>query len=86
MTDEQRKLTYLRDNVEQLQERSNSLQSLLHTVHTASDEEAAEVFRRLRSGTDVQVVAEEVQAGQLLSGVGSRDLDRKLKLLRPFSI
>lgn len=82
MTDEQRKLTYLRDNVEQLQERSSSLQSLLHTVQNSNAEDAAEVFRRLRTGTDIQVVADQVQAGQLLSGVGMRDQDRKLGCFR----
>ena len=72
MTDDQRKLTRLRDNVEQLQEKSVVLEALLHTVQTASNEESAEVFRRLRSGTDLHVVAEQVQAGRLLSGVGLR--------------
>jgi len=69
MTDDQRKLTYLRDNVEQLQEKSSALESLLHTIQHASEDEASEVFRRLRSGTDVQMVADQVQAGRLLSGV-----------------
>lgn len=69
MTDDQRKLTYLRDNVEQLQEKSSALESLLHTIQNANEDEASEVFRRLRSGTDVQMVADQVQAGRLLSGV-----------------
>lgn len=69
MTDEQRKLTYLRDNVEQLQEKSNTLESLLQTVQTSSEEEAIEIFRRLRTGVDVRVVADQVQAGRVLSGV-----------------
>ena len=69
MTDEQRKLTYLRDNVEQLQEKSKNLEGLLLAVQSSSEEEAVEIFRRLRSGTDVRLVAEQVQAGQVLSGV-----------------
>ena len=77
MTDDQRKLTYLRDNVEQLRERSNSLQSLLHTIQAANDQEAAEIYRRIRSGTDIHLVAEQVQAGKMLSVVGRRDSDRK---------
>lgn len=78
MTDDQRKLTYLRDNVEQLQEKSNSLQGLLSTVQQASEAEAAEIFRRIRQpGTDVQLVAEEIQAGQLLYGV-ARPAERKI--------
>ncbi|KAB8337010.1 hypothetical protein FH972_021314 [Carpinus fangiana] len=76
MTDDQRKLTYLRDNVEHLQEKSSVLEGLLFTVQTANEEEAVEIFRRLRSGTDVQHVAEQVQAGRLLSGVGRRESAR----------
>lgn len=74
MTDEQRKLTYLRDNVEQLQEKSNTLESLLLTVQSSSEEEAVEIFRRLRRGTDVRLVAEQVQAGRVLSGVHGRSV------------
>lgn len=69
MTDDQRKLTHLRENVEHLQEKTDSLESLLHTVQTASEEEATEVYRRLRSGQSLRVVADQVQASHLLSGV-----------------
>lgn len=79
MSDDQRKLTYLRDNVEQLQNKTQSLSSLLYTVQNASDGEAAEIFRRLRTGTDIHVVAEQVQAGQLLFGVGGRESERKYR-------
>ena len=82
MSDDQRKLTYLRDNVEQLTARTQSLQSLLYTVQNASDGEAAEIFRRLRSGQDIHVVAEQVQAGQLLFGVGGRDPERACSTCR----
>lgn len=75
MTDDQRKLTYLRDNVEQLQEKSSTMESLLHTIQAANEEEASEIYRRLRSGTDVQIVADQIQAGRLLSGVGRRESD-----------
>jgi hypothetical protein len=78
MTDDQRKLTYLRDNVEQLQTKAESLQQLLLTVQNSSEAEAAEIFRRIRQpGTNVQFVAEQVQAGQSLYGVGRRDPTRK---------
>lgn len=73
MTDDQRKLTFLRDSVEHLQEKTTILEGLLSTVQNANEEEAAEVFRRLRSGSNVQLVAEQVQAGRLLSGVGMRE-------------
>lgn len=79
MSDDQRKLTYLRDNVEQLQNKTQSLSSLLYTVQNASDGEAAEIFRRLRTGTDIHVVAEQVQAGQLLFGVGGREAEREFQ-------
>ncbi|KAK5201702.1 hypothetical protein LTR16_001762 [Cryomyces antarcticus] len=69
MTDEQRRLTFLRDNVEHLEEEKNTLESLLYTVQTASEEDAAEIFRRLRSGGDVTAVAQQVLAGRLLSEV-----------------
>lgn len=72
MTDDQRKLTYLRDNVEQLQDKVNSLEGLLNTVQTANEEEALEILRRIRLGSDVQVVAEQIHAGRLLSGVGGQ--------------
>ena len=71
MTDEQRKLTYLRENVEQLQEKSSSLESLFHNIQSSNEQEAAEIFRRIRVGGDVQTLAEQVQAGRLLSGVGN---------------
>ncbi|KAI9729058.1 MAG: hypothetical protein M1828_000143 [Chrysothrix sp. TS-e1954] len=90
MTDDQRKLTRLRDNVEQLQEKSVVLEALLHTVQSANAEESAEVFRRLRSGTDLHVVAEQVQAGRLLSGVGlrkgSNDSAQPLSPLNPSNV
>ena len=73
MTDDQRKLTFLRENVEQLTQKSDILEALLSTVQNANEEEAAEVFRRLRSGTSVQLVAEQVQAGRVLSGVGMKE-------------
>lgn len=89
MTDDQRKLTYLRDNVEQLQEKSSALESLLHTIQHANEDEASEVFRRLRSGTDIQMVADQVQAGRLLSGVrrvseyGSSGEGESSRILKP---
>lgn len=76
MTDDQRKLTYLRDSVDQLQTDKSLLEQLLSTIQTASNEEAAEIFRRLRSGGELQPVAEEIQAGKLLSNVGGASLAR----------
>lgn len=71
MTDDQRKLTHLRENVEQLQDKSNSLEGLLHTIQGSNEEEASEVYKRLRSGQNLQSIAEHVQASHVLSGVGT---------------
>ena len=70
MTDDQRKLTFLRGEVESLEEKTGVLEGLLSTIQAASNEEAAEVFRRLRFGGDLHEVANDVNAGRLLSGVG----------------
>ncbi|TKA73117.1 hypothetical protein B0A49_03413 [Cryomyces minteri] len=64
-----RRLTFLRDNVEHLEEEKNTLESLLYTIQTANEDDAAEIFRRLRSGVDVAAVAQQVHAGRLLSEV-----------------
>lgn len=79
MTDDQRKLTHLRENVEHLQDKSNSLEGLLHTIQHTNEEEASEVFRRLRSGQDVQDIADHVQASHVLSGVGVQGRQRQGK-------
>jgi len=82
MTDDQRKLTYLRDRVEQLSNKSEALTSLLNTVQTSSEAEAAEIFRRIRQpGTDIQYVAEQIQAGQQLFGIGRRPSGREYTLI-----
>lgn len=69
MTDEQRRLTFLRDNVEHLAEEKGTLESLIWTLQTASDEDAGEVMRRLRTGADVYSLAQQVHAGRLLADV-----------------
>lgn len=71
MTDDQRRLTHLRDNVEQLQEKSSSLEALLAALQAANDHEAMEIYRRIRHGGDLHTLAAQVQAGRLLSGMGS---------------
>jgi len=69
MTDDQRRLTFLRDNVEHLAVEKGTLESLICTLQTASEEDAGEVLRRLRLGTDVYSVAQQVHAGRLLTDV-----------------
>lgn len=67
MTDEQRKLTYLRDHSEQLQRKLNALEALLHALQNGPDEEAHELFRRLKDGESPYLLADYAQSGGLQS-------------------
>ncbi|KAF2435240.1 hypothetical protein EJ08DRAFT_581095 [Tothia fuscella] len=67
MNEEQRRLTYLRENVEQLSDQKSSLESLIQNLRVGTEEEAMEILRRLRGGTDPQSLAEHVQAGRYLA-------------------
>lgn len=69
MNEEQRRLTYLRENVEQLHEEKNSLENLIHNLRVSSEEEAVEILRRLRHGTDPQTLSQSIQVGRTLAGV-----------------
>jgi hypothetical protein len=69
MNEEQRRLTYLRENVEQLHEEKNSLENLIQNLRVSSEEEAFEILRRLRHGTDAQTLSQSIQAGRTLAGV-----------------
>lgn len=64
MTDEQRRLTFLRDNVEQLVEEKSALESLIWSLQTGSPENALEMRRRLRAGEDIAVLAHETHAAR----------------------
>lgn len=69
MTDEQRRLTFLRENVEHLEREKSELESLLLTLQRASESDVAEVMRALRTGDDLYTIARHAHAGQLLSKV-----------------
>jgi hypothetical protein len=70
MNEEQRRLTYLRENVEQLHEEKTSLETLIHNLRISSEEEAIEILRRLRhGGTDAQTLSQNIQAGRALAQV-----------------
>lgn len=69
MTDDQRRLTYLRDNVEQLAEEKNNLEALVSVIKSANDADVAEVVRRLREQGDIRGIAQHVQAGRVLNEV-----------------
>ena len=83
MNEEQRRLTYLRENVEQLHEEKTSLEALIHNLRTSSEEEAIEILRRVRSGTDPQVLSQNIQAGRTLAQVSRPGAEGALILKRP---
>jgi hypothetical protein len=69
MNEEQRRLTYLRENVEHLVEEKTTLESLIYNLQIGTEEESFEILRRLRCGTDTQSLAQHVQASRSLSQV-----------------
>jgi Fungal Zn(2)-Cys(6) binuclear cluster domain len=69
MSEEQRRLTYLRENVEHLAEEKNTLEALIWNLRSSSEEEAAEILRRLRTGTDPHTLTQHIQAGRSLAQV-----------------
>jgi hypothetical protein len=71
MSEEQRRLTYLRENVEHLADEKNTLASLIWNLRNSTDNEAAEILRRLRNGTDPATLNQHIQAGRSLAQVRS---------------
>lgn len=69
MSEDQRRLTFLRENVEHLAEEKNALEALLWNLGNSSEEESAEILRRLRSGTDPYQLTQHIQAGRSLAQV-----------------
>jgi hypothetical protein len=69
MNEEQRRLTYLRENVEHLVEEKTTLESLIYNLQIGSEAESFEILRRLRRGSDTQSLAQHVQASRSLSQV-----------------
>ncbi|KAF1980896.1 hypothetical protein K402DRAFT_425854 [Aulographum hederae CBS 113979] len=69
MSEDQRRLTFVRDNVEQLAEEKTHLESLIATIQTSNETDATEIWRRLRSGTDAPILAQQVHAGRILADV-----------------
>ncbi len=66
MTDEQRRLTYLRDNVEHLAEEKSLLETLIIALQKSSEEEAAYILHRLKTSDHYQL-AQQLRDGQLLA-------------------
>lgn len=69
MSEEQRRLTYLRENVEHLAEEKSTLESLIWNLRIGTEEDSIEILRRLRAGTDPHTLAQHVQAGRSLAQV-----------------
>lgn len=67
MTDDQRRLTFLRDNVEHLEVEKSALESLLYMVQTSSEDVAADIFRRLRTGADINTLTLQIHAAYFTS-------------------
>ena len=69
MNEEQRRLTYLRENVDQLAEEKNILEGVLWHLRNSTENEALEILRRLRSGIDVPALVQQIQASRSLTQV-----------------
>lgn len=69
MNEEQRRLTYLRENVETLAEDKTNLESFLWHLKSSTEHESQEILRRLRSGTDPQSLLQQIQASRSLTQV-----------------
>ena len=68
MTDEQRRLTYLRECVEQLEEDKTNLEKLLYSIQRADEATALKILYQLRSGSDIYHIAREVDAKSIREG------------------
>jgi ATPase subunit of ABC transporter with duplicated ATPase domains len=64
MTDEQRRLTFLRDNVEHLEEEKGALENLAYTLQNGTEEQVTEILNRLRSHEDIHQVAQSLSGGR----------------------
>ena len=66
-----RSLTFLRENAENLAEERTALESMLRSLAADSEEVAAEIVRRLRTGADLYKLAHQVHASRVLTEVGT---------------
>ena len=65
MTDDQRKLTYLRDHSDKLEQQQSTLEALINLLQTASDDDAQQVLGRIRAGESAQMLADDLGEGKL---------------------
>lgn len=73
MTDDQRKLTYLREHSEKLEAQQTALEALINALQTSDEEDAQHILRRIRGGENVSTVADQVQAGKVLFEASRQD-------------
>ncbi|RDI87158.1 hypothetical protein Vi05172_g2827 [Venturia inaequalis] len=85
MSEEQRRLTYLRENVEHLAEEKQTLESLIWNLRIGTEEDSIEILRRLRGGTDPHTLAQHVQAGRSLAQVKADGLPEHSRSYNPTS-
>ncbi|KAF2810451.1 uncharacterized protein BDZ99DRAFT_312358 [Mytilinidion resinicola] len=67
MTDEQRRLTFLRDNVEHLEEEKSALETLANALKTSSEDEVTKIINQLRNSPDVHIVAQSLRGRRSFS-------------------
>ncbi|KAF2142065.1 uncharacterized protein K452DRAFT_26023 [Aplosporella prunicola CBS 121167] len=66
MTDEQRRLTFLRESLESLEAEKSAADSLLSMLQRYSEDDAKELLRILRTKADFRAVARQAHSGRLL--------------------
>ncbi|KAI9695758.1 MAG: hypothetical protein M1820_008430 [Bogoriella megaspora] len=69
MTDDQRRVTSLRENLDQTIDQKALLEALVVTIQSGSEEEVTETVRELRQGADIYELANQINARQVLSDV-----------------
>jgi hypothetical protein len=69
MNEEQRRLTFLRENVEKVAEEKSVLESFLWHLKSSTEGETMEILRRFRGGADPQSLLQQIQASRSLTEV-----------------
>jgi hypothetical protein len=69
MSEDQRRLTYLRENVDALHEEKSNLEQVLWHLRNSTEDESFEILRRIRGGADAQSLVQQIQASRSLTQV-----------------
>jgi hypothetical protein len=69
MNEEQRRLTFLRENVEKVGEEKSVLENFLWHLKSSTEVEPMEILRRFREGADPQSLLQQIQASRSLTEV-----------------